>query len=96
MSAATSCRMGMDGFFHTVVKAACAWASASDGRKATPYDEDDAPNPQGVYARSKWEGDQRVREVLDQHLILRVSWVFSARRYSSTACEGTPAARAER
>ena len=49
-----------------------------DGRKTTPYNEDDAPNPQGVYARSKWEGDQRLRELLDRHLILRVSWVFSA------------------
>ena len=49
-----------------------------DGRKAMPYNEEDEPNPQGVYARSKLEGDQRLRELLDQHLILRVSWVFSA------------------
>src|SRR5437868_2925603 len=34
LSAATSFRMGMDGFSHTV-RGAYAWASASDGRKAT-------------------------------------------------------------
>lgn len=49
-----------------------------DGRKTAAYNELDTPNPQGVYARSKWAGEQRVREILAQHLILRVSWVFSA------------------
>jgi dTDP-4-dehydrorhamnose reductase len=48
-----------------------------DGQKINPYNEEDAPNPQGVYARSKWEGEQRVRKILAQHIILRVSWVFS-------------------
>ena len=49
-----------------------------DGRKPTPYDENDHVNPQGVYARSKWEGEQRIRTILQKHLILRVSWVFSS------------------
>lgn len=49
-----------------------------DGTKASAYLETDAANPQGVYARSKWEGEQRIREALPEHLILRVSWVFGA------------------
>lgn len=47
-----------------------------DGRKSGAYLETDVASPQGVYARSKWEGEQRIREILPHHLILRVSWVF--------------------
>ncbi len=48
-----------------------------DGSKADPYTEDDPPNPLGVYGRSKWEGEEAVRAVLDRYVILRTSWVFS-------------------
>jgi dTDP-4-dehydrorhamnose reductase len=42
-----------------------------------PWKEDDPVSPQSVYARSKAEAEQIVRETLtDQHLILRTSWVF--------------------
>jgi dTDP-4-dehydrorhamnose reductase len=49
-----------------------------DGRKPTPYLETDQASPAGIYARSKWEGEQALRKALPQHLILRVSWVFGA------------------
>jgi len=48
-----------------------------DGSKATPYVEDDAPNPLGVYGHSKLMGERAIREVQGQHLILRTSWVYS-------------------
>ena len=48
-----------------------------DGTKQSAYTELDVPNPTGVYGQSKWEGEEVVRRVLEQHLILRVSWVFS-------------------
>ncbi|MFQ5478037.1 MAG: dTDP-4-dehydrorhamnose reductase [Candidatus Binatia bacterium] len=51
-----------------------------DGRKGEPYCEDDAVAPLGVYARSKWEGEEAVRRELGEHIILRTSWVFSAHR----------------
>jgi dTDP-4-dehydrorhamnose reductase len=42
-----------------------------------PWKEDDPVSPQSVYARSKAEAEQIMRETLpDQHLILRTSWVF--------------------
>ncbi|AZL66474.1 dTDP-4-dehydrorhamnose reductase [Pseudomonas oryziphila] len=48
-----------------------------DGSKAVPYDEDDAPNPLGVYGRSKLAGEQAIAQVGGEHLILRTSWVYS-------------------
>lgn len=50
-----------------------------DGHKATPYLESDPTSPMGVYARSKWEGEQQIRFHHPEHLILRVSWVFGVR-----------------
>jgi len=48
-----------------------------DGSKASAYDEDDAPNPLGVYGRSKLAGEQAIAAVGGKHLILRTSWVYS-------------------
>ena len=49
-----------------------------DGLKPKPYEESDSPAPINAYGRSKLAGEQAVAEVLDAHLILRLSWVFSA------------------
>lgn len=47
-----------------------------DGTKG-PYTETDRPNPVNVYARSKWEGEQRVQEALGgEALIPRVICVW--------------------
>lgn len=48
-----------------------------DGRKETPYNEDDETNPLGVYGRSKLEGEKAIRFVGGKFLILRTSWVYS-------------------
>lgn len=50
-----------------------------DGAKTTPYVEADAPNPLGVYGRTKLAGDEAVRAVGGQHLIFRLCWVYGAR-----------------
>jgi dTDP-4-dehydrorhamnose reductase len=47
-----------------------------DGRKTSPYVEDDAPNPLGVYGRSKLEGEARIRASGCRHLIVRTAWVY--------------------
>ena len=49
-----------------------------DGAKPSPYAESDPTAPLNAYGRSKLAGERAVAEVLDAHLILRVSWVFSA------------------
>jgi len=44
-----------------------------------PYTEQSPVTPQGVYAISKAAGEAAVRDGLDKHIIVRTSWVFSAR-----------------
>lgn len=50
-----------------------------DGHYASGYSEDDEASPLGAYGRSKWQGEEAIRAAQAQHLILRVSWIFSAR-----------------
>lgn len=50
-----------------------------DGAKAAGYVEDDAPNPQNVYGRSKLAGEQAIQASGVPHLILRTSWVYGMR-----------------
>jgi len=51
-----------------------------DGKKETPYTEQDAPNPLNVYGESKLVGENTIQKTTEQHLILRTSWVYSHRR----------------
>jgi len=46
------------------------------GMQTRPYQPDDPVGPQGVYACSKAEGEDAVREQCANHLIVRVSWLF--------------------
>ncbi|WP_300300041.1 dTDP-4-dehydrorhamnose reductase, partial [Ferrovibrio sp.] len=48
-----------------------------DGQKTTPYVEGDDCNPQGVYGRSKLEGEQAVLAASSRAAILRTAWVHS-------------------
>jgi dTDP-4-dehydrorhamnose reductase len=50
-----------------------------DGQSTRPANEDDPSRPLNVYGRSKLGGEIAVRECLASHIILRTSWVFSAR-----------------
>lgn len=40
------------------------------------YEPDDPTGPLGAYGRTKLEGEQAVRELLDRYFIVRISWVF--------------------
>jgi dTDP-4-dehydrorhamnose reductase len=46
-----------------------------DGVKKSAYVETDETNPQSVYGKTKWEGEDKVR-AHHKHIILRTSWVF--------------------
>ena len=48
-----------------------------DGLKNEPYIETDQANPQSVYGKTKWKGEEKVRNH-KKHIILRTSWVFSS------------------
>jgi len=49
-----------------------------DGTKQGAYTEDDQPAPQGVYGRTKLEGEHGLAAANPRHLILRTSWVVGA------------------
>jgi dTDP-4-dehydrorhamnose reductase len=49
-----------------------------DGASGAPYRPDDAPNPLGVYGRSKREGEEAVRTAHPAALIVRTAWVHGA------------------
>src|SRR5262245_12235233 len=51
-----------------------------DGRKGTPYVEEDEPAPINAYGRSKLAGEHAVRTGNRRHVILRTSWVYSPYR----------------
>lgn len=48
-----------------------------DGNKKAPYNEEDLPNPTGVYGQTKLEGERAIQSVLDAYYIIRTSWVYS-------------------
>jgi dTDP-4-dehydrorhamnose reductase len=50
-----------------------------DGSGSAPWGEQDRPAPLGVYGRSKLEGEELIRASGCRHLVLRTSWVYSAR-----------------
>jgi dTDP-4-dehydrorhamnose reductase len=47
-----------------------------DGTKAAPYVENDPPNPQNVYGKTKLAGERAVQAAGAAHLIFRTAWVY--------------------
>ena len=47
-----------------------------DGKKRIPYREEDKTNPLSVYGESKLKGEKFVKKILDEHYILRTSWLY--------------------
>jgi dTDP-4-dehydrorhamnose reductase len=79
-------RINIDGA--EIVASACASANIPlvhlstdyvfDGEKKGAYLESDTPAPINAYGRSKLAGENGVRAMLRDHVILRTSWVYSA------------------
>jgi dTDP-4-dehydrorhamnose reductase len=46
-----------------------------DGKKQEPYTEEDEPNPQSVYGKTKLEGEKYTLELTDSYVV-RTSWVY--------------------
>ena len=47
-----------------------------DGRQTRPYRPTDPVNPQGVYGKSKAEGEAGIRQLWERHVIVRTAWLF--------------------
>lgn len=47
-----------------------------DGQSERPYHEYDRARPLNAYGRSKWAGEQAIRELCPRHVIVRTSWLF--------------------
>lgn len=48
-----------------------------DGKKDTPYTEEDETCPLNVYGASKLMGEEYIRELMDRYFIFRTSWLYS-------------------
>ena len=48
-----------------------------DGQKDIAYFEDDAPNPLNLFGQTRLEAERDIENLLDQHIILRVSHLFA-------------------
>lgn len=47
-----------------------------DGKKKTPYLENDSPNPMSVYGETKYLGEKEIEKICTNYYILRSSWIF--------------------
>jgi dTDP-4-dehydrorhamnose reductase len=47
-----------------------------DGTASRPYREEDAVAPLGIYGRSKWAGEEALRRLHQEHLIVRTAWLY--------------------
>lgn len=48
-----------------------------DGTGCRPYTEDDVPNPQTVYGKTKLAGEQAVMAAAETAVIIRTAWLYS-------------------
>ena len=47
-----------------------------DGQGDAPFEIDGNIKPLSVYGKTKYEGELKVKEILDKYFIVRISWVF--------------------
>lgn len=53
-----------------------------DGKKNTPYLENDLCNPISIYGKSKRQGEEQIIETCHDYAIFRTSWLYSAKHPS--------------
>jgi dTDP-4-dehydrorhamnose reductase len=49
-----------------------------DGLKGEPYVESDAPNPVNAYGRSKLEGEEKARALVERLYVVRTAWLYGS------------------
>lgn len=48
------------------------------GQQNTPYKETDTVHPIGIYAKTKYQGEQKALQLHDKTVIIRTSWLYSS------------------
>lgn len=48
-----------------------------DGKKQSPYTEEDIPNAINEYGKSKLKGEQYIQNICRKYFIIRTSWLYS-------------------
>ena len=66
--------MAADAIGAKLIHVSTDYVFAGDG--TTPYCEWDAPAPNTIYGKSKWLGEQYVREACKKSFIVRTSWLY--------------------
>jgi dTDP-4-dehydrorhamnose reductase len=69
-----------------------------DGAKPLPqgYVEEDLPAPLSYYGKTKWEGEQAVREISPRNLVIRTAWLYGIHGWNfpktliKSAAQGKP------
>lgn len=54
-------------------------ASVFDGEKDEPYTEFDRQNPKNIYGKTKWEGENIVKDLMNRYFIVRASWMMGGK-----------------
>lgn len=47
-----------------------------DGSSKTPYTEEDKKNPNGIYGKTKSDGENAIQKEMTQYYILRTAWLY--------------------
>ena len=47
-----------------------------DGHRQRPYRETDPTAPLGTYGQSKAAGEEKIRSILQEHIIIRTAWLY--------------------
>lgn len=48
-----------------------------DGTKKSAYSETDSPNPKTIYGKTKLMGEEQLRKILPDSIIIRTAWLYS-------------------
>ncbi|SHG80877.1 dTDP-4-dehydrorhamnose reductase [Winogradskyella jejuensis] len=62
---------------HNVVLIHISTDFVFDGKKKTPYTEEDQTNPINVYGKTKRDGEIEIQKTLKRYFIIRTSWLYS-------------------
>jgi len=49
-----------------------------DGKKSSPYNEEDTTHPISIYGMSKWKGEEAIKASGCDYTIIRTSWLYSS------------------